>query len=67
MRKLTVYRDDSTSQVVYKNIKAYFWTCNNTVLVISQYTDDTLTKHRYIQWLREHVCWYKDEEDTGEV
>jgi len=59
--KITVYRDDSTSQVVYENVKAYFWTANNTVLTISQYVDDLHKEHRYVHWLREHICWFKDE------
>jgi len=60
-RKLTLYRDDSTVQVVYDAVKAVFWTANNTVLVISQYTDITTGTHRYIHWPRERFCWFKDE------
>lgn len=59
--RLTLYRDDSTGQVVYENVKTFFWTCNNTVLTISQYTDATQTAHRYIHWPRERFCWFKDE------
>jgi len=61
IRKVTVYRDDSVAQVVYDNVKTVFWTAGNTVLVIAQYTDDTLISHRYIHWLRENVCWFKVE------
>lgn len=46
MRKVTVYRDDSTTQVVYENVKHLFWTAG---------------AHRYIQWPRERICWFKDE------
>lgn len=60
-RRLTLYRDDSTTQVVYDDVKAVFWTANNTVLVISQFTNATTGAHRYIHWLRERVCWFKDE------
>lgn len=60
-RKLTLYRDDSTSQVVYENVKGYFWTCNNTVLSISQYDSEDTDKHHYIHWPRERFCWFKDE------
>lgn len=59
-RKITLYRDDSTAQVVYDNVKSYFFTANNTVLTISQYIDETQTKHRYIHWPRERFCWFKD-------
>lgn len=61
MRKLTVYRDDSTTQVVYENVKHWFWTANNSVLVIAQYTNQTTGEHRYINWPRERICWFKDE------
>ncbi len=60
MRKVTIYRDDSTSQVVYDRVKHVFWTANNTVLVIAQYTEDK-SSHYYIHWLRERICWFKDE------
>lgn len=60
-RKLTLYRDDSTVQVVYEHVKAVFWTAGNTVLVISQYTDEQTGAHRYIHWPRERFCWFKDE------
>lgn len=61
MRKLTIYRDDSTTQVVYKNVKHYFWTANNTVLTIAQITNKRTGEHRYINWPREKVCWFKEE------
>lgn len=60
-RTLTLYRDDSTVQVVYDNVKAVFWTASNTVLVISQYTDVGTGAHRYIHWPRERFCWLKDQ------
>lgn len=61
MRTVTIYRDDSTVQIVYENVKHVFWTANNSVLVIAQYTDIQTGAHRYIHWLRERVCWFKDE------
>jgi hypothetical protein len=60
MRKLTLYRDDSTTQVVYENVKHFFWTAGNSVLVIAQYVDGG-PEHRYIHWPRERFCWFKDE------
>lgn len=60
-RKLTLYRDDSTVQVVYENVKAVFWTAANTVLVVSQFTNVETGEHRYIHWPRERFCWFKDE------
>lgn len=61
MRRVTIYRDDSTFQLVYDNVKAAFWTAGNTVFVISQYTRATTGDHRYIHWPRERFCWLKDE------
>jgi hypothetical protein len=60
-RTLTLYRDDSTVQVVYERVKAVFWTAGNTVLVVSQFTDHLTGAHRYIHWPRERFCWFKDE------
>ena len=61
MRKITLYRDDSTTQVVYEDVKHTFWTANNSVFVLAQYTDKQTGAHRYIQWPRERFCWFKDE------
>lgn len=66
MRKITLYRDDSTVQVVYEGVKHFFWTAGNTVLVIAQYTDGA-GGHRYIHWPRERFCWFKDEKLPVEV
>jgi hypothetical protein len=60
-RKITLYRDDSTVQVVYERVKAAFWTAGNSVFVISQYVSDDSEQHRYIHWPRERFCWFKDE------
>lgn len=60
-RKLTLYRDDSTSQVVFDRVKAWFWTAGNTVLVISRYNSSEGAAHHYIHWPRERFCWFRDE------
>lgn len=67
MRTLTIYRDDSTVQVVYARVKSAFWTAGNTVLVIAQYTDEKNSGHRYIHWLRERLCWFKDDAPASEL
>lgn len=59
-RVLTLYRDDSTSQVVYEDVKTYFFTSNNTVLTISKYKSSYGNDHYYIHWPRERFCWFKD-------
>ncbi len=58
---LTLYRDDSTAQIAYENVKTFFWTANNTVLTIARYDDATHTTHHYIHWPRERFCWFKDD------
>jgi hypothetical protein len=58
--KVTLYRDDSTIQVVYDDVKTLFWTADNTVLVIVRYYGDG-PEHYYVHWMREKICWFKDE------
>lgn len=58
--RVKVYRDDSTTPVVYEDVKHLFWTADNTVLVIAQFTDGPAQEaHHYIHWPRERVCWYR--------
>lgn len=59
-RKVTIYRDDSTVQVVYDRVKSIFWTAGNTVFVIARH-DASGDGHHYIHWPRERFCWFKDE------
>lgn len=61
LRKITLYRDDSTTQVIFENVKHYFLTANNTILTIAQLTDLETGSHKYIHWPRERFCWFKDE------
>ena len=60
-RTLTLYRDDSTVQVMYDRVKTFFWTANNTVLCISRYDAETGDGHHYIHWPRERFCWFRDQ------
>lgn len=60
-RVLTIYRDDSTVQVVYERVKAVFWTADNSVLVVSRWDADDGESHHYIHWPRERFCWFKDQ------
>lgn len=64
-RTLTIYRDDSTVQVVYERVKAVFWTAANTVLVVSRYDAENGDGHHYIHWPRERFCWFKDQPGTA--
>lgn len=63
-RTVTLYRDDSTVQVVYNRVKSVFWTAGNTVLVISRFNSADVNEHHYIHWPRERFCWFKDQPDA---
>lgn len=65
MRKVTIYRDDSTTQVVIKKVKHFFFTANNTVLTIAVVDDVQSGAHHYIHWPISRVCWFKDEPDDS--
>ena len=56
---LKLYRDDSTTPVVFENVKHVFWTADNSVLVIAQYSDVATGAHHYVHWPRERFCWYR--------
>lgn len=57
--RVSVYRDDSVTTVVYDDVEHAFWTADNTVFVIAQY--DGSGSHHYIHWPRERFCWIKTE------
>lgn len=59
-RTVTIYRDDSTTQVIYDTVKHIFWTASNTVLVLAVYSEPESDAHHYIHWPRERFCWFKD-------
>jgi hypothetical protein len=65
MRQVTIYRDDSTAQVVYTDVKTFFWTANNTVLTIARYYEPGKPEHFYVHWPRERFCWFKDSMPEG--
>jgi hypothetical protein len=60
-RKLTLYRDDSTAQVVYDRVKSYFFTNNGSVLTISRYDAAEGSGHHYIHWPIARICWFRGE------
>ena len=61
LHKVTIYRDDSTTQVVRSMVKHYFWTSGNSVLTLAVVDDISSGSHHYEHWLRERVCWFKVE------
>ena len=64
LKKLTLYRDDSTTQVVYENVKHYFWTANNSVLTIAIVSNAKTLEHYYVEWPRERFAWFKVEPNS---
>lgn len=55
-----LYRDDSTTPILYEAVKHLFWTADNSVLVIAQFTNGPGQEaHHYIHWPRERFCWYR--------
>lgn len=65
LRRLTLYRDDSTTQVVYNDVKHWFWTAGNTVLTIARIIDKATGAHEYINWPREGFKWFREEKQDG--
>lgn len=59
--KITLYRDDATTPVVFENVKHFFWTADNSVLVIAQLSNVDTGEHHYVHWPRERFCWFKHE------
>ena len=55
-RRITLYRDDATTSVIYERVKSIWW---NTVLVIAYLLDDKA--HDYAHWPRERIAWFRDE------
>lgn len=65
--RLKLYRDDSTTPVVYTDVKHVFWTAGNTVLTIAQFTAGAAQEaHHYVHWPRERFAWYRlERQDTA--
>ena len=61
IRRVTLYRDDSTSQVVYERVKHVFLTADNTVLTLAVWDDVDTGAHHYVHWPRERLAWWKEE------
>ena len=59
-RRITIYRDDSTTPVVYEPVKHYWYEAGNTVLVIAYLIDDQ-GSHNYVHWPVERFQWFRDE------
>lgn len=64
-RRLTIYRDDSTTPVVVEPVKHYWWEANNSVLVVSYITDMATGAHDYLHWPRERFTWFRDEKQEA--
>ncbi len=64
---IEIYRDDSTTKIVYENVKHYFWTANNTILVIALITNTQTGEHEYIHWPRERICWFRHKKSESKL
>ena len=60
-RRISVYRDDSTTPIVYEPVKSIWWEEGNTVLVIAYITDVATGAHDYFHLPRERIAWFRDE------
>lgn len=66
-RRITVYRDDSTTPVVYEPVKHYWYEANNTVLVIAYITHADTGAHNYVHWPVSRFQWFRDEKLEQQV
>ena len=60
LRRITIYRDDSTTPVVYDRVKHIWWEAHGSVLVIA-YLIDSEGAHDYVHWPRERIAWFREE------
>lgn len=64
-KRVTVYREDSVTQVVYDRVKHTWWEAGHSIFVISQFTGDG-PEHHYICWPRERIAWFRIQPMPGE-
>ena len=64
-RRITIYRDHSTTPVVYEPVKHYWYEAGNTVLVIAYVTDVETGFHNYVHWPVSRFHWFRDEKLTN--
>lgn len=53
-----LYRKSGGDAQVYDDVKHLWWTADNSVLTILQYTNESRTEWRTIYWMRETIEWY---------
>jgi len=61
LKRITIYRDDSTAKIVHDNVKHHFWTANNTVLTVAILYHPDEPGHYYRNYLRERIHHFTDE------
>ena len=68
IRRITLYRDDSTTPVVYERVKHFWYENGGKVLVIAYFVGDG-GSHDYVHWPVERFAWFRDEkvESTGRI
>ena len=60
VRRITLYRDDSTTPVVYERVKHFWYENGGRVLVIA-YLVGTSGAHDYVHWPVKRFTWFRDE------
>lgn len=58
--RVTIYRDDSETPIVYESVNSAFMTAGNTVLTVTIW-NCAAGEHYYVNWPRERVAWWKVE------
>jgi hypothetical protein len=59
--KVSIYRKDSVTPIIYEPVKHTWFIASNTVLVISIYSNIETGEHYYIHWPIENIEWFKVE------
>lgn len=59
--KVSIYRKDSVTPVVYESVKHIWFIAGGSILVIAVYSNIKTGKHYYIHWPINNIEWYKVE------
>lgn len=59
-RRITLYREDSTTPVVYERVKHIWYEAEGQVLVVAYLLEDGKA-HDYAHWPMRKIAWYREE------
>jgi hypothetical protein len=60
-RRISLYRNDSTTPVVIEPVKHLWYENDGKVLVLAVYADVVTGAHFYLHWPLNRLTWFKDE------